>query len=160
MYKYNIDIFLILVAAFTLSVLSPSFSSVQAQAVYELKFSTPQLLQKGHELLNEGDNIEAKKVYEKALKQDLTDSQTANAHNGLCVVYIMEEIWETAMDHCNRAIRLYPQNWRFYNNRGNIFLETGMLEKAISEYERGLKLSPSSDILKKNLDLAQARLGN
>jgi exonuclease VII small subunit len=35
-----------------------------------------------------------------------------------------------------------------------------MLKKAISEYERGLKLSPSSDILKKNLDLAQARLGN
>ena len=114
-------------AAFTLIFFSLPHSSVQAQAVHELKFSTPQLLQRGHELLSEGDNLEAKKVYQKALKQNLTNSQTANAHNGLCVVYIMEEVWESAMDQCNRAIRLYPQNWRFYNNRGNIFLETGML---------------------------------
>ncbi|UTW55294.1 tetratricopeptide repeat protein [Kordiimonas sp. SCSIO 12610] len=139
-----------------------SFDSIQnpasAQAVYELKFNSPQLLQKGQQLLKEGDTVGAQRVYKKVLKSNLTTFQTARAHNGLCVAFIIEEVWQTALEHCDKAIRIYPQNWRFYNNRGNIFLETGMLKQAISEYEKGLKFSPRSNIIKNNLDIAQARL--
>jgi tetratricopeptide (TPR) repeat protein len=155
----NIKFFtLVIVGVLFGTAFTSAFNAANAQAVYELKLSAPPLLQKGRELLREGDSLQAQKVYKQALKNKLTEIQTAKAHNGLCVAFIMEEVWQSALEHCNKAIQIYPSNWRFYNNRGNIFLETGMLKKAISEYEKGLKHSPSSDIIKNNLKLAQTRL--
>lgn len=160
MHKVCRKIFIGMFSAILVAVYTANYNPSSAQSIFELKFSSPQLLQKGRALLEEGDSLGAKKIYERALKTDLTGLQTARAHNGLCVAFIMEEIWQTALDHCNKAIRIYPQNWRFYNNRGNIFLETGMLKEAISEYEKGLKFSPKSDIIKNNLSLAQTRLNS
>lgn len=160
MNSYLTKIFLIMLSVVLLASFDLTKAAVSAQAVFELQFSSPELLRKGQKLLRAGDSLGAQRVYKKVLKSNLTDFQTARAHNGLCVAFIIEEIWQTALEHCNKAIRIYPQNWRFYNNRGNIFLETGMLEQAISEYEKGLKFSPRSDIIKNNLSIAQTRLND
>jgi len=143
----------IIIFALSLDAGLSSSKDVNAQGL-ELVLRTPPFIQKGRALIQEGKAEEAQDIYREALKRDLTDHQTAEAHNGLCVAYIMDETWESALNHCNQAIKIRPNNWRYYNNRGNVFYETGSYDRAIEEYERGLKMAPNSRIMQGNLELA------
>ena len=134
------------------------FYSVTASAhVYEILLRPSQLMQKGREHVQVGDSTKAKEYFYTALEHDPSENDMSRIHNGLCVSFIMEENWEDAMKHCNLAIKLRPSNWRFYNNRGNIYLHIGDHEKAIVEYKHGLKLAPSAYVLKRNFKLAELR---
>lgn len=132
-------------------------SSLANAYTYHIVLKTSDLLKKGRELIQIGESVEARHAFSVALKRQLTDWQRARAHNGVCVSYIMEEGWSDALEHCNAAIRIVPNNWRFYNNRGNIFLETGDIAKAMEEYQRGLEMAPRSLIIKRNMELAEVR---
>jgi Flp pilus assembly protein TadD len=138
-------------------------SGAASAYTYSIMLKTSDLLKKGRELIQMGDATEARSAFKVALARDLTDRQRARAHNGVCVSFIMEEAWADALEHCNAAIRIVPNNWRFYNNRGNIFLETGDVARALKEYERGLEMAPQSYVIKQNIELAEVRaagLGN
>lgn len=62
----------------------------------------------------------------------------------------------TALESINRAIELDDQNADYYNARGNIYLNTGDLKKAIAEYDRALELDPH--LAKAYRNRAQARM--
>lgn len=123
----------------------------------EIILRASEFLQKGNELVIRGDAIGAREEYERALRGELTMHQRARAYNGLCVTHIMEEEWADALKQCNTAIAIAPNNWRFYNNRGNIFLETGEIGRAQEEYQRGLELAPNSIVIRNNIALADGR---
>ena len=124
----------------------------------EVIFQTPDILRQAREAIIYGEVEKARELYGRALTRDLSENQRARSHNGMCVVHILERAFDDALEHCNMAIRIRPNDWRFYNNRGNIYLETGALEAAIGEYERGLKLSPQSEVIRRNLALANNRV--
>jgi len=124
---------------------------------YSIVLKASDLLRKGRELIQVGEAVEARKAFSVALERNLTSWQRARVHNGMCVSFIMEEAWSDALEHCDAAIRIVPNNWRFYNNRGNIYLETGDVARAIEEYERGLSMAPRSFIIKRNMELAEVR---
>jgi len=132
-------------------------SSLANAYTYHIVLKTSDLLKKGRELIQTGESVEARQAFTVALKRNLTDWQRARAHNGVCVSYIMEEEWSDALEHCNAAIRIVPNNWRFYNNRGNIYLETGEIARAMEEYRRGLDMAPASLVIKRNMELAEVR---
>ncbi|WP_262692614.1 tetratricopeptide repeat protein [Kordiimonas aestuarii] len=138
------------------SVSADRFSS-DAMPKLEIILRASENLKRGNELIIRGDAIAAREVYARALRGTLTMQQRARAHNGLCVSYIMEEEWVDALKQCNTAISIAPNNWRFYNNRGNIFLETGEIGRAQEEYARGLELAPSSVVIQRNIELAEGR---
>ncbi|WP_417451990.1 tetratricopeptide repeat protein [Kordiimonas sp.] len=131
--------------------------SSDAMPKLEIILRASENLRRGNELVIRGDALAAREVYARALRGTLTMLQRARAHNGLCVTYIMEEEWTDALKQCNTAISIAPNNWRFYNNRGNIFLETGEIARAQKEYARGLKLAPSSVVIRRNIELAEGR---
>lgn len=135
-----------------------TFSGASAESTQVIVLQPSELIYRGNSLIRSGEISRAKKVLEKALKSKLTSTQTANAHNSMCVAYIREEHWRKAMDHCNAAIKLVSYNWRFYNNRGNIYLGLGQADLALDEYGAGLKIAPKSKTLLSNAQLAENQL--
>lgn len=131
--------------------------SSESAMKFEIVVKASESLARAHDLILVGDSAGARKIYERTLDNNLTTVQRARVHNGLCVTYIMDEEWESAMKHCDTAIRIVPNNWRFYNNRGNIYLETGDYDSAYEQYQEGLRFAPKSMIIQHNIDLADGR---
>lgn len=138
---------------FLVAVLAGSASASKV----EIQLQPSGLLMRGNEYLERGEIVKAKTMFERALRSDLTNRQRANAHNGMCVAHLREEAWVDAMTQCDRAIKLIPVNWRFYNNRGNVHFGLGQWHEAMDDYAQGLRLAPKSITLAKNIDLAKRR---
>jgi len=61
---------------------------------------------------------------------------------------------EKSMPQYNQAIKLKPDFWEAYHNRGTIFLEIGDFSKAVDDLTEAAKLSSNSEQTKVNLALA------
>lgn len=133
---------------------------LSANSNHVIVLQPSELIQRGNSLIEAGELQEAKNYLERALKSGLTEQQTANAHNSLCVAFLKEEHWRKAMNHCDAAIELVSYNWRFFNNRGNIYLGLGQPELALREYNKGLKISPNAGTLLVNMRLAENQLAS
>jgi tetratricopeptide (TPR) repeat protein len=82
---------------------------------------------------------EAKKSYEKSIKNDKT---YANSHNNLGVVYYRNQKYGRAIKFYRKAIELDPLNASFHNNIAAAYFADKHLEKAMPEYQRALELDP------------------
>ncbi len=121
----------------------------------EIILQPSDLIRRGNVYIEQGEIEKAKKTLSKALNSKLTSRQRANAHNGLCVVSIKEEEWGEAMRQCDAAIKINRVNWRFYNNRGNVYLGLGQLDLARENYQRGLRIAPKSRTLAINVAILE-----
>ncbi len=121
----------------------------------EIILQPSDLLQKGNQYIAHGEIQKAKKILTRAIESNLTSRQRANAHNSLCVANIKEEAWQDAMVHCDAAIELVPSNWRFHNNRGNVYFGLGQFDVAKQNYARGLKIAPKSMTLATNIEMLE-----
>ncbi len=121
---------------------------------YEIELHNSQYVARGRDFLKKGNIKAAIEQYERGLKGGLGRSDLQDANNDLCVAYYFLAEYEKALEHCNKAIKLVPNHWVHYNNRANIFLMQGNLERAKKDYTRALKLHPNSDVIKKNIALA------
>lgn len=66
---------------------------------------------------------------------------------------IGESHWKAALDDLSVSIELKPDFVPALVNRGNIYLETGDLQKAGVDYERALRLAPDDPFARNNLGL-------
>lgn len=130
--------------------------SVAATAdAVEIILQPSDLIRRGNAYIEQGEIEKAKRTLLKALDSKLTSRQRANAHNSLCVANIKEENWDEAMRQCNAAIKISRINWRFYNNRGNVYLGLGQLDEARKNYQRGLAIAPNSRTLATNIAILE-----
>lgn len=120
---------------------------------FEIVLQPSELLRQGNSYLSQGDLEKAKQLLGRALESNLTNSQLANVHNSLCVAHIKEEDWFSAMDHCDTAIKKLPTNWRFHNNRGNIYFGLGDYAEALSSYHKGREIAPKSLTIAENIKM-------
>lgn len=134
-------------------------SANAAASKMEIVLQASDILRQANAHIESGDTMRAKKLLQRALKGDLTSTQRANAHNGLCVALLKEEAWYLAMDQCDQAIRMMPTNWRYYNNRGNVYFGLGEWKEAMEDYMRGLRFAPKSTTLAKNIALLKRQRG-
>ncbi|MDH5567963.1 MAG: tetratricopeptide repeat protein [Myxococcales bacterium] len=81
------------------------------------------------------------------LKSSTRPRDRIGALSNLCAGYVGTQNYDEALRYCNRAIRLDPNNWRAYNNRGLAYLGLGNLEAARSDVERGFEINPSGNSL-------------
>lgn len=123
--------------------------------VVEIILQPSDLIRRGNSYIESGEIEKAKETLSRALKSSLTQGQRANAHNSLCVANIKEEAWSQAMRQCDAAIKIVPTNWRFFNNRGNIYLGLGQLDLARENYQRGLRIAPKSRTLATNVAILE-----
>lgn len=128
--------------------------AVAAGYTYEIELRNSQYVERGRDFLKKG-NIKAAIVqYERGLRGGLGRTDLKDTHNDLCVAYYFLAEYQKALDHCNNAIKLVPNHWVHYNNRANIYLMQGDLELAKKDYTKALKLHPKSDVIEKNIALA------
>lgn len=121
---------------------------------YELVIKKSVLITKGRALLYKGEPDQAVSLYERALESNLSVADQHNVNNDLCVAYFFKREFEKALERCDAAIASGPNRWKPYNNRGNVYLEKGDLDRAVADYDKGLKLLPSSEVLAANRTLA------
>lgn len=122
---------------------------------FEIILQPSDLIRRGNAHIETGDIEKAKASLSRALETNLTLRQRANAHNSMCVANIKEESWEEAMTHCDAAIKMTRSNWRFYNNRGNVYMGLGQFEQAMENYRRGLRIAPKSITLATNIAILE-----
>ena len=127
---------------------------VAAGYTYEIELHNSQYVERGRDYLKKGNIKAAIEEYEMGLKGGLGRSDLQDANNDLCVAYYFLAEYEKALDHCNAAIKLVPNHWVHYNNRANIYLMQGDLERAKKDYSKALKLHPKSEVIKNNIALA------
>ena len=121
---------------------------------FEIKLKKDPNLSVAYEALQAGEFDLAVTSYERALKSDLTNRQTFNAHNGLCIALNKREEYFRALDHCDHAISLRKGYFGGYVNRGNVFLELKEFDEAIKNYMLAKELVPGSFIPDRNIEIA------
>jgi cytochrome c-type biogenesis protein CcmH/NrfG len=124
-------------------------------------FSTVAMALEGPEsLLAQGKADEAVAALEQQIKQNAND---AAAHNLLCRVYYAEERWDAAVNSCERAAAIEPQNglyqlWlgRAYGNKAehsSFITAAGLAGKVRGSFEKAVRLDPAN--LNARSDLAE-----
>ena len=149
------------IAAFMVVAMALSAPKSPADAyTYELIVHGSDLVRSGREALLQGELEKALGYFQTVLDNGASERQEASVHADMCVALYLMRDFPKALEHCNTSISLRPNVWLGYNNRGNVYFEWGQFERAREDYERGLRLSPESSILLRNLTLVDKRLEN
>jgi tetratricopeptide (TPR) repeat protein len=103
------------------------------------------------QLLAEGRADDAVRVLQQQLSLHPADAESFNL---LCRAYFMMDEWDPALEACQRAVGLAPQNsmyqlWlgRVYGEKADhssIFSAPGLAKQARSAFERAVQLDPSN----------------
>lgn len=70
------------------------------------------------------------------------------ALSNLCAGYIMLEQFDEALKYCELLLARNDRNWRAYNNRAVIYINTKQYEKAHQDLLRGEELNPGARTLR------------
>ena len=62
-----------------------------------------------------------------------------------------------ALEHCNEALRLKPNNWHAYSNRAVLYVLTGSLSKAAEDIEQAKRINPDARRLREAEEFLNAR---
>ena len=81
----------------------------------------------------------------------------SSAHNNLCAGYVMSGKFREALEHCNEALRLKPNNWHAYSNRAVLYVLTGSLSKAAEDIEQAKRINPDARRLREAEEFLNAR---
>lgn len=130
-------------------------STTSMASKYEVQMAPSQQLERAKNALMKGDAKRAIKLYRAALKRGIADLDAPMTHNNLCIAYLNENLHKEALKHCDLAIRLRPNNWRYWNNRGNVYFQQGNYAEALTQYVRGVGMSPSNEVLIRNIRLTE-----
>lgn len=160
----------------------PKAASPKSGSAQVIWFEPSPLVKASVAALDAGEYGQALKLTEQALNLVLTPRDRTAALNNRCVAQIYLHRFEAALATCNKLIRGSPPNWRYFNNRANVYLQSGDIDAAIADYDRALDLARAiearaktdteaevtptgedeamkvSDILLHNLALARERL--
>jgi len=76
-----------------------------------------------------------------------------------CAEYASSEVWESAMEACDRAIELNPNTVSSRYTRAMVLRNTDRLEEALEEFQRVLELDPLHENAMQNAGYVSALLG-
>jgi tetratricopeptide (TPR) repeat protein len=77
-----------------------------------------------------------------------------------CAEYATSEVWESAMNACDRAIELNPNTVASRYTRAMVLRNTDRMEEALEEFQRVLELDPLHENAMQNAGYVSALLGN
>ena len=76
-----------------------------------------------------------------------------------CAEYASSEVWESALNACDRAIELNPNTVSSRYTRAMVLRNTDRLEEALEEFQRVLELDPLHESAMQNAGYVSALLG-
>jgi len=104
--------------------------------------------EKGNALVKDGKFVEAKAVYDEAIKRNPTD-HTLYSNRALCYSKLME--WPAAKADCDKALELSPNFVRALERRGNCYVMLKEVTKAMADFKKGLELDPENKVCRDGL---------
>ena len=84
---------------------------------------------------------------------DISVMNLPAAYNNLCIGLTGQHKFQEAFDACNHAVDLQPREWKFYNNRANIYFFLGQYDRALAEYYKAMTFSHGDTVLMTNIGI-------
>jgi len=150
---------------------APTGSRIDGSAISTnvVWFNDPDEIDTVRRMLQEGRTEEAVDLASRFVQrlEHLTDERSRQHRysglNALCAALMKSGDLDQAIDSCDRAIAMYPDNWRALNNRGTVHFVRGDFQAALSDYNQalvtGMAEQPVADLIRHNIDLVQSRMG-
>jgi tetratricopeptide (TPR) repeat protein len=98
---------------------------------------------------------QARELFDKAVA---TDIDSADAHDGLAGIALMEQDYPNAITHFVKLTLLQPMEARHYTNLGAIYNRTGDFAKAVDVLRKAIQRDKRSAEAYYNLGIAQRKL--
>lgn len=120
----------------------------------------PAHLSLGQILLRKGELAEARKEFEAGLKsKEMSKGDQAECWNGIGISYRYEEKWAEAVKAYDEAIKIDPDNWTYYINKGIAQQRVGAdgLAKAEASFRKATEIAPKEFDAWNNLGIACRR---
>jgi Tfp pilus assembly protein PilF len=99
--------------------------------------------------------------FDKALEDHNTiikmSPDNAVAYTGRAIEYMRQKKYDLAQADLNKSLQLNPKYFYGYFYRGDFFMETGDVAKAISDYEMAATLDPADQNVKVRLQNARSK---
>jgi tetratricopeptide (TPR) repeat protein len=74
-------------------------------------------------------------------------------YNNLCIGLTGQRRFQDAITACDKALDMKPREWKFYNNRANVYFYLGQFGRALAEYYKAVTFNPANGILMSNINL-------
>jgi len=105
-------------------------------------------LYEGAQALMAGDSEVGVRLTHEGLELALGRREQEAALSNLCAGYIKLRKYDEALKYCDILLERNEKNWRGYNNRAVVFIQTKQWEKAEQDLIKGEELNPGSRTMK------------
>ena len=140
-------------ATIALACMTTTTMANEAQLQFSVESNATRSIRSGATAFEKGQFAKSASFSNYALKQGLKKSRKTAAFSNLCAALGAQAEYETAMDACNKAIDLAPQNWRALSNRAVIYSLTGNEEKAREDMQAAILLASDEPKLAQNHEI-------
>ncbi|UTW56731.1 hypothetical protein [Kordiimonas sp. SCSIO 12610] len=128
--------------------MSISFSlAAEAQSTKVYHMARDKNIERGMKAISDQNFEKASHNLWRAANSNQTKTRQVTIYNNICAVEFVLERYESALNACDKALKLDRINWRVLLNRGNIYRETGYFDKARLDYRAVSKLRPGEPML-------------
>jgi len=114
------------------------------------------LINKGNDLLSQGNSAEAVKVLTEAMQMN---SQDEDVHYNLAVALVQAGKPQDAVLQYEEALKIMPNYVEAHNNLGNLLLKLGRTDEGIKHFEEAIKIMPDYASAHNNLGNALQKMG-
>jgi tetratricopeptide (TPR) repeat protein len=105
-------------------------------------------LYEGAQALKSGDSEEGVRLTHRGLELAQGRREQEAALSNLCAGYIKLHKYDEALRYCNILLTRNDKNWRGYNNRAVVFIQTRQWDKAEQDLIKGEELNPGARTIK------------
>jgi tetratricopeptide (TPR) repeat protein len=81
----------------------------------------------------------------------LKSPNSPRAHNNIASFLSNHGLYDEAIEHFEKAIELWPDNYQFYSNLGHTYLIKGDIDNAVEPLETSLEIEPSAVLAHESL---------
>jgi len=127
-----------------------------------IRFDEPGELKKIRKLIPQGKLEEARRLARSLMNGDPSPDMQYAGLNAKCAIETHAGNIDTAIEACNRALRIRPRHWMALNSRGTVHFVAQRFEAALEDYRTALRYLPKdsneAEIVRNNIALAERRL--
>jgi tetratricopeptide (TPR) repeat protein len=105
-------------------------------------------LYEGAQELLAGNDAEGVRLTHQGLQLAMGSREEEAALSNLCAGYIKLGLYDNALKYCDLLLARNDRNWRGYNNRAVIYIQTKQWDKAEKDLILGEELHPNARTLK------------
>lgn len=131
---------------------------VKAQKEIYWSLGKSDLVIKAGKRLESGKLKQAGRLYRKALKTTLRKNDRFIAYINLSVIHNTQKQYEKGLKYSNKALKLAPNNWLAFNNRGTAYFGLAKYDLAKQDYAKAISLQPGDKGLAYNQHLTQSKI--